>query len=175
MDNQKNCPDKSFKSIGFGGGCHWCTEAVFASLHGVVDIAQGFIAGQPPYDSFSEAVTIRYDPAHIPLGVLIDIHLRTHASGSNHSFREKYRSAIYVTGDVQRSEAEAALWLAARGFKTPRITKIIQLCDFKRSLPQFENYYATDPDRPFCKTYIDPKLAKLKRLYAGRVRGEADA
>ena len=52
---------------GFGGGCHWCTEAVFQSLRGIVRVRQGFIAADPPYDGFSEAVAVAWDPVRISL------------------------------------------------------------------------------------------------------------
>src|SRR3954451_12716902 len=85
----------TYNKIGFGGGCHWCTEAVFLSLKGVEQVEQGWIASQPPYDAFSEAVVVTYDPLVITLTDLITIHLHTHASTSNHSMRQKYRSAVY--------------------------------------------------------------------------------
>jgi len=66
--------------IGFGGGCHWCTEAVFQKLRGVASVEQGFIRSRPPYETFSEAVIVSFDAAQISLSVLTEIHLRTHAS-----------------------------------------------------------------------------------------------
>ncbi len=84
------------KRIGLGGGCFWCSEAVFQNLRGVAQVAQGFIYSHPPHDSLSEAVLVDFDPAQISLADLIEIHLRTHASTSQHSMRQKYRSAIYA-------------------------------------------------------------------------------
>ena len=155
------------KSIGFGGGCHWCTEAVFSVLRGVTRVDQGFIQSGPPHDSSSEAVIVSFDPKLINLSVLTDIHLRTHASGSNHSMRGKYRSAIYVDGAEQRAQAEQVLKQLAEGFETPRITAVLELIGFKASEARFQNYYKNDPERPFCKTYIDPKLARLRREFGG--------
>ncbi|RDX36878.1 peptide methionine sulfoxide reductase, partial [Kangiella sp. HD9-110m-PIT-SAG07] len=73
--------------IGFGGGCHWCTETVFASLIGVVEVEQGWIASDGDADSFSEAVIVTFDPQQIPLKDLVQIHLLTHSSSSDHKFR----------------------------------------------------------------------------------------
>jgi len=74
------------KKIGFGGGCHWCTEAYFQSLKGVEEVEQGWISAVTPNEAFSEAVIVHYDEHVIALNILISIHLHTHASTKNHSF-----------------------------------------------------------------------------------------
>jgi len=151
--------------IGFGGGCHWCTEAVFQALRGVRCVKQGFIRSVPPYDTFSEAVSITFNPAIIPLSVLMDIHLRTHASGSNHSMRGKYRSAIYVHNPEQGEQVRRVLKGLQEGFNTPRITRVLEFKAFKESEARFQNYYENGPERPFCTRYIDPKLTLLRQEY----------
>ena len=67
--------------IGFGGGCHWCTEAVFDSLLGVQQMQQGYVRSKPPAEAESEAVLVDFDSDAISLKLLIEIHLRTHSSG----------------------------------------------------------------------------------------------
>ena len=79
----------ALEKIGFGGGCHWCTEAYFQSLKGVEKVEQGWISSSAPDDAFSEAVIVYYNPAVIPLNILIAVHLHTHASTKNHSFLKK--------------------------------------------------------------------------------------
>jgi len=66
--------------IGLGGGCHWCTEAVFLSLRGVTSVKQGFIRSTSPNCSFSEAVIVQFDNAEISQEVLIEVHLRKHSA-----------------------------------------------------------------------------------------------
>lgn len=158
--------DTSVNIIGFGGGCHWCTEAVFQTLRGVKSVEQGFIKSDPPHDSWSEAVRINFDPEIIPLSVLVAIHLRTHSSQSNHTFRGKYRSAVYVVSQSQKTAVDAILKDEQMEFDTPLVTHVLPLKEFKSSPDVFKNYYKTDPERPFCKAYIDPKLTKLRRDYA---------
>ncbi|MEH6646662.1 peptide-methionine (S)-S-oxide reductase [Sulfitobacter sp.] len=153
--------------IGFGGGCHWCTEAVFSALRGLSRVSQGFITSDPPNDSYSEAVEIAFDPAVIPLEVLVGIHLRTHASTSNHKMRGKYRSAVYVCSQAQVDEFEAVLSRLALDFAAPLVTQVLPHHRFKISDPQFQNYRARNPEAPFCTRYIDPKLDLLRRQYAG--------
>ena len=138
---------------------------MFDSLRGVVRVEQGFIKSNAPHDSFSEAVIVTFDPEIVSLSVLTDIHLRTHASGSNHSMRGKYRSAVYVKGAAQHRAAQMVLKELSTSFETPRITQVLEHVAFKPSEARFQNYYKKGPDRPFCKTYIDPKLKRLREKY----------
>ena len=80
--------------IGFGGSCHWCTEAIFQSLRGVREVLQGCIATDG--DDFSEAVIVAFDENEIALNDLVAVHLATHSCTSEHSMRRKYRSVVYV-------------------------------------------------------------------------------
>jgi peptide-methionine (S)-S-oxide reductase len=157
-------------AIGFGGGCHWCTEAVFASLRGVTRVEQGYIRSAAPHHEFSEAVLIDFDKQVIPLATLIEIHLRTHASTSLHSMRNKYRSAVYVGSAPLADRCKSILNALQPEFRKPLITQVLELIEFQPSPEQYKGYYAADPTRPFCTTYIDPKLAMLRKQYASFVR-----
>ncbi len=156
--------------IGLGGGCHWCTEAVFQALHGVSMVEQGFIRSNPPYQSWSEAVMLTFDPAEIPLSTLIEIHLRTHASTSDHSKRGKYRSAVYIHDALSGLEVARILLRFRNRFGKPLVTQILPFQAFKLSDEKFRNYYQTGPKRPFCKAYIDPKLELLRTEFTEYLR-----
>jgi peptide-methionine (S)-S-oxide reductase len=161
--------------IGLGGGCHWCTEAVFQALAGVSNVEQGFIRSEPPEDNWSEAVIVTFDPVVLPMESLIEIHLRTHSSTSHHKMRGKYRSAVYVYDAGTGVKVGRILRNLQREFEDPLVTNVLSLAGFKSSDERFQNYYASDPDRPFCKTYIDPKLALLRKRYGGVLRDGAAA
>ena len=154
------------QKIGFGGGCHWCTEAVFQSLNGVNTVEQGWIASDGENSSFSEAVILNYNPESVNLKTLIEIHLLSHSSTANHSFRNKYRSAIYYLDKSQRAEVEKAFSKAKSILDKEPITKVLPLCDFRLNKEEFLNYYQKRQDAPFCQTYISPKLVMLRRRYA---------
>lgn len=158
------------RQIGFGGGCHWCTEAVFAALRGVSDLRQGFIRALPPDDAYSEAVMLIHDPQAIPFDTLIEVHLRTHASMSNHKLRGKYRSAIYVSTDAQRQQAIAALADLQPLFPEPLVTRVLPLAGFRASDPRFHDYARKNAGNQFCTRYIDPKLAEIRARYADYMR-----
>ncbi|MEO9968254.1 MAG: peptide-methionine (S)-S-oxide reductase [Hyphomonadaceae bacterium] len=147
--------------IGLGGGCHWCTEAVFQSLLGVQEVHSGWIASDGPNSAESEAVIVHFDPGQIALETLIEIHLLTHASASNHSMRVKYRSAIYVFSDDQSAHANQILATLSKRDDVQPITQILRYSAFRAISDAYENYYYAAPDRPFCVNMIEPKLKKL--------------
>jgi len=155
-----------------GGGCHWCTEAVFQSLLGVENVAQGFIASEGNNDSFSEAVIVDFDPKVISLETLIEIHLHTHKSTSAHSMRSKYRSAVYYFKENQQEEINQVLRRLQRFFKEPLVTKTLPFCNFKESEAMFQNYYYSNPNKPFCETHINPKLSLLLKQFSKVVNKE---
>ena len=160
----------SDQDIGFGGGCHWCTEAVFHQLSGVHYVKQGFIKSSPPDESWSEAVIVSFDEADISLSILIEIHLRTHASNSPHKMRGKYRSAIYVFQKTQHEETDKILTNLQTTEQLGLETRILDHIDFKSSNERYHNYYRNAPDKPFCKNYIDPKLKLLRSEYTDYIQ-----
>jgi len=151
--------------IGFGGGCHWCTEAIFQLLKGVYKVEQGYIKSDGYNDYYSEAVIVYYDPKIILLQDLISIHLHTHKSTINHSFRKKYRSAIYYFLVSEKESIGAILKKLQQDFKTPLITQVLAFKEFRSSRKELLNYYISGPEKPFCKLYIHPKIIMLKEKY----------
>lgn len=160
------------KKIGLGGGCHWCTEAVFQSLIGVHLVEQGWISSTNEHHSFSEAIIVHFDPATISLHTLVEIHLHTHHATSNHSMRKKYRSAIYVFDDDQEQNSVQILTDLQSQFKTPIITTVLPFVAFKGNESQFLDYYYTNPDKPFCQNYINPKLKLLLKRFSKVVNNQ---
>ncbi len=152
--------------IALGGGCHWCTEAVFQSLKGVTEVLQGYVASNEEHVGFSEAVIVHFNPEVLPLEVLIDVHLQTHKSTSNHSMRSKYRSAIYTYSKAQHQEAMCILQELQAQFALPVITKVMPFKAFKASRDALQNYYYSDPKKPFCERFITPKLNLLLERFS---------
>ncbi|MEO1720614.1 MAG: peptide-methionine (S)-S-oxide reductase [Pseudomonadota bacterium] len=157
---------RGFQTLALGGGCHWCTEAVVQSLRGVSVVAQGFAASEPPHHDFSEAVHVTFATSVISLDDLVAVHLATHASTSAHKMRGKYRSAVYTTSSVQAISVRKAIEAIAGETGAEFVTAIVPLTDFKPSDARFHDYYRTDPTRPFCETYIVPKLAMIRTRFA---------
>ncbi|WP_245583430.1 peptide-methionine (S)-S-oxide reductase [Salinimicrobium terrae] len=150
------------RKIGLGGGCHWCTEAVFQAVEGVIKVEQGYIASEAPADALSEAVIIHYLPKRVNLKRLLEVHLHTHNSTSNHSFRKKYRSAVYYFTSEDEKAAKEFLKELQKDFEEKLITRVLPFVEFKASRESIRNYYKKNPDASFCKRYIEPKLAVLE-------------
>jgi peptide-methionine (S)-S-oxide reductase len=149
--------------LGLGGGCHWCTEAVFQAVDGVDKVEQGYISSVAPFADRSEAIVIHFSE-QMNLEKLIDIHLQTHAATKEHSRRKEYRSAIYYFNEEMKSNIEAVMISLSRKRNETYVTKIIPFVSFEHSWENVQNYYKTRPDAPFCKRYIEPKLAVVKWL-----------
>lgn len=151
--------------IAVGGGCHWCTEAVFQSLKGVQLVEQGFVASTGKNSNFSEAVIVHFNPSKITLETIIETHLYTHKSTSAHSMRSKYRSAIYTYSEDQQFQATKLLEIFQKKFDKKLITQIFNFEAFKPSREEITNYYRKNPEKPFCTAYLKPKLDLLKKQF----------
>ncbi len=155
------------KRIGFGGGCHWCTEAVFESLRGVTRVAQGWLAPAHAATDLSEAVLIDFEPDLIGLSTLVAVHLHTHSCTSNHALRARYRSAVYALSSGQAEQATRAIaQLQRTDFQLPILTRVCRLGAFRGSDERYLHYGRRHAGQPFCERFIDPKLALLKARFA---------
>ena len=154
------------EKIGFGGGCHWCTEGVFQALRGVLQVDQGFIQSEAPSDAWAEGVIVTFDPSIIRLEILVEVHLRTHSASVTYSPEGRYRSAIYVFEPDQRGEAERTVARLAQPTTETARTLVLPFTGFRSSEARYQNYYRTDPNRPFCRRYIDPKLDYIRKNFS---------
>jgi len=159
----------TLKKIGFGGGCHWCTEAVFQTLKGVEKVAQGWIASEGEHDRFSEAVLVYFDEAKIDLASLTAIHLYTHSCASEHPLRKKYRSAVYTFSEAQATAVQAIIHQLQSEFDQPIITRALPFVAFKENDEQYQNYYLKNSDNQFCQTYIQPKFTLLMQRFSEQI------
>lgn len=148
------------QTLGVGGGCHWCTEAVFLVLDGVSKVEQGYIASEEPHCAYSEAVIVHYDPKRLRLADLIQVHLATHSSRSDHSLRWKYRSAVYFSDTGLKADIEEVLQDLQ-----PHVTQALFLKDFRPSEKRYHSYFYRFPDKPFTRCHIRPKLKLLSERF----------
>jgi len=154
--------NSKYRRIGLGGGCHWCTEAVFQSLKGVIKVEQGWIESVGVAQTFSEAVIVYYNPKEVSLSTLIKVHLQTHSSTSNHAMRKKYRSAIYYFSDQDQQRIHHIIDSLQSDFENKIVTKTYPFRAFKASPENFQNYFTKNPNKPFCQKYISPKIAAIE-------------
>lgn len=136
--------------IGFGGGCHWCTEAVFQSLIGVQQVEQGWIASSGAHTRFSEAVLVHYNKELIDLAALVAIHLYTHSSTAQHSMRDKYRSAVYTFDKGQEELVEKTITQMEIKLGSKIVTCSLPFDRFRKNEKKYLNYYQKHADNQFC-------------------------
>lgn len=112
---------------------------------------------------------MHFHPASVGIATLIEAHLHTHASTVSHSMRQKYRSAVYCFDAAQAARARAELAALQTQFDAPLATRVLAFATFEASAARYHNYYAKHAQRPFCQTYIEPKLSILKARLGGIV------
>ncbi|MDN3548667.1 peptide-methionine (S)-S-oxide reductase [Mucilaginibacter aquaedulcis] len=161
----------TLQKIGFGGSCHWCTEAIFLSIKGVLSVDQGWISPKNE-EAFSEAVIVEFDSRIVSLNALVGIHLHTHSCTSTHSMRSKYRSAVYLMDNAQELPVLNAIQEYQHDFKAPIITEVVMFGDFRINSQNYLNYYFKDPEKPFCENIVNPKLRELIARYGNLVDKE---
>ncbi|WP_295636886.1 peptide-methionine (S)-S-oxide reductase MsrA [Novosphingobium sp.] len=169
----------------FAGGCFWCTEAVFRMVDGVSQVESGYIGGSVPNPTYkavcsgstghAEAIRVTFDPAVVSLHDLLDMHFATHdATQLNRQGNDvgtQYRSAIFPLDDTQRAEAEAAIARAQADSTKPIVTTIEGPATWYPAEDYHKEYWDGEGQRnSYCMAVIPPKLAKLRKGYAARVK-----
>jgi peptide-methionine (S)-S-oxide reductase len=160
------------QKIGFGGSCHWCTEAIFRSLKGVNAVEQGWMSSDANNTAPSEAVIVNFDLSQINLQTLIAVHLHTHSCTSAHAMRSKYRSAIYTFDKIRQQQAEGILTDMQKEFTEPIITKVLPFGAFQLNQENYLDYYYKDPTKPFCQNIVSPRLKILMEKFSNHIEPE---
>ena len=109
---------------------------------------------------------MHFNTEAISLKTLIDIHLNTHRSASDHIMRSKYRSAIYVFSEEQKNESKTIIRSFQQDFENNLVTEVLKFREFKPSREQITNYYYKNPTKPFCERFIEPKLNILLQKFS---------
>jgi len=176
---------QNIQTATFGGGCFWCTEAIFDRLEGVTQVRSGYAGGKvknPAYrevcsgnTGHAEVVQVDYDPNIINYSDLIRIHLTTHdpttlnQQGADRG--TQYRSIILVNNDQEREIAEQIIKeVQGEAYEDPIVTEVKPFTSFYEAEPEHQNFYNRQPQYGYCQAVIDPKLAKFKMLYAEKIK-----
>jgi len=167
------------------GGCFWCTEAVYQTLEGVEAVESGYIGGtrdNPTYEEVcsgqtghAEAIRITFDPAVISYADLLDVFFATHdpttLNRQGNDVGTQYRSAIFPHDEDQAAEARAALVRAQADFEQPIVTTIEPMATWWPAEDYHQDYWERVGTRnPYCMAVIPPKLQKLRKGFAERLR-----
>ncbi len=167
------------------GGCFWCTEAVFQSLTGVSGVESGYIGGKianPTYrqvcgggTGHAEAIRVTFDSEQISYADLLDIFFATHdptqLNRQGNDVGTQYRSAIFPDGAEQEAEARAAIPRNQPDWPHPIVTTIEPMAIWYPAEDYHQEYWTGEGQRnPYCLAVIPPKLAKLRKGYAERLK-----
>ncbi len=171
----------------FGGGCFWCTEAIFQQLAGVSKVESGYSGGlsaNPSYDAVcsgstghAEVVQVTFDPAKISYADLLRIHLSTHnPTTPNRQGADKgtqYRSIVLTHDSEQEAILRQVIEEMAPAFDDPIVTEVKPFEMFYPAEAHHQDYYASNPEKPYCGAVISPKLQKARQLFKDKLREQA--
>jgi peptide-methionine (S)-S-oxide reductase len=172
----------SLQTIYLGGGCFWCTEAVFVQVRGVVDVESGYSNGhlpEPTYEQVctgnsghNEVVKLVYDPAVIStrevLEVFFVIHDPTSLNRQGADTGTQYRSGIYFTTPEQQTVAQEVMAeMAASGvYSRPLVTEVLPVHNYAAAEPYHQDFFARNPTQGYCMAVAAPKVAKFRKTFA---------
>ena len=178
--------NKNLETATLANGCFWCTEAVFQQLKGVEKVSSGYSGGHvknPTYEQVcnkdtghAEALEIKYDPSVISFDELLEVFWKTHdpttLNRQGNDVGPQYRSVIFYHNESQKEKAEKyKLALNESGvFDKPIVTTIEPLTVFYPAEDNHSNYYKTHPSQSYCHFVIKPKVDKLHKLFADKLK-----
>ncbi len=174
------------KKATFGGGCFWCTEAIFQQMKGVVHVESGYSGGtmmNPTYrevcsgrTGHAEVIQVTYDPTEITYGDLIRVHLGTHNPTTlNQQGADKgtqYRSVIFYRNDEEKAIAGSLLEELGGLLDKPVVTELRPFEAFHPAESQHQDYYQRNLGKPYCEAVIEPKLERFRDTFARLARKE---
>jgi peptide-methionine (S)-S-oxide reductase len=168
------------------GGCFWCLEAVFENLQGVTRVESGYMGGPTPNPTYrdvcsgttghAEVVQVTFDPAVVSYADLLDVFFTTHdpttLNRQGNDVGTQYRSAIFYHSPDQKEVAEAKIAeLTAAGlFDRPIVTEVTAAGPFYKAEEYHQGYFRAHPEQGYCQFVVAPKVAKLRKHFAARLK-----
>lgn len=168
-----------------GGGCFWCTEAVFKEIKGVEKVVSGYsggsVPGTPTYrevcsglTGHAEVVQISFNPEIISFEDLLIVFMTTHdpttLNRQGADSGTQYRSVIFYHDENQKQIAEKVLNEVGNHFDNPIVTELSPLEKFHPAEDYHQNYYENNHSQGYCTAVISPKLAKLRKMHASKLK-----
>ncbi len=171
-----------------GGGCFWCLEAVFDEVRGVESVTSGYAGGTVPNPSYrlvctgttghAEVVQITFDPAVISYRDILDIYFSIHdpttLNRQGADVGTQYRSVVFYHNDEQkRIVTDVIKELAASGtYDDPIVTQVVPFEVFYEAEDYHQEYFQNNPNQPYCRVVISPKVAKFQKHFADMLKVE---
>ena len=168
-----------------GGGCFWCTEAIFKEIRGVQKVVPGYTGGDAPgkptyrevcsgLTGHAEVIQVEFDPQQVSYETLVTIFMTTHdpttLNRQGADVGTQYRSAIFYHSEMQKETAEDVLKKLAAYFDNPIVTEITEAPVFYAAEDYHHDYYNQNKEQGYCSAVISPKLKKFRALYAEYIK-----
>ncbi len=171
-------------SIVLGGGCFWCTEAVYQELRGVLKVESGYAGGSvkdPTYREIctgltghAEVIKITFDPSAVNLedilAVFFTVHDPTTLNRQGNDVGTQYRSVIFYASEAEKAAAEKMKNAAQTAWDDPIVTEISPLPTFYRAEDYHQNYWRDNPNQGYCSFIITPKVSKFRKQWADKLK-----
>jgi peptide-methionine (S)-S-oxide reductase len=171
-------PGHEFATL--GGGCFWCTEAVYMDIRGVVDVESGYSGGTSPNPSYNavcsgttghaEVVRIEFDPKIISyrqiLEIFFTIHDPTTLNRQGNDVGTQYRSVIYFHSAEQEETAKEVLTEVAQAWPSKVVTQLESAPAYFRAEDYHQEYFPNNPNQGYCAAVVGPKVAKFRKTWA---------
>lgn len=170
----------------FGGGCFWCTEAVFSDLRGVVSVMPGYAGGTVPNPTYeqvcsgrtghAEVIRVEFDPSQISYKDLLNVFFATHnpttLNRQGPDVGTEYRSVIFYTTEEQAALARQYIEELGKAgtFDAPLVTEVQSLNNFFEAESYHRDFYNKNAGQAYCQVVISPKVAKFRAQYAHLLR-----
>ena len=177
---------KRLELVTLGGGCFWCTEAVFSLIRGVEKVEPGYSGGSKPnptYEEVSSGTTgyvevaqLTFDPSAISFKEILEIFFATHdpttLNRQGPDVGTQYRSVIFYHTEEQKAIAEQMIreLEETRTYSAPIVTKVEPLRNFYKAETYHKDYYKQHPNAPYCQAIISPKIQKLQNKYITKLK-----
>lgn len=165
-----------------GGGCFWCTEAIFQRLKGVISVKSGYAGGEIPNPSYDEvcegntghveAIEIEFNPQEIELGTILEVFLHTHnptiRNQQGNDIGTQYQSTVFYFDEKQKEIVKKVIdKITKEGiYSKPIITDVKPYINFYEAEKYHQNYYNRNESAPYCSFIIAPKIQKLLKEYS---------
>lgn len=168
------------------GGCFWCLEPVFSQLKGVNAVVSGYIGGhvdQPNYKQVctgetghAEAIQVSFDPQQISYAALLEIFFLSHdpttPNRQGNDIGTQYRSAVFYQDEAQKDTVNALLenYRRENTFGAAPVTQVLAAVEFFPAEDYHQQYFAKNPEQPYCLAVAAPKVAKIQAKYAELIK-----
>ena len=184
--NTSSEKENNFEKATLGGGCFWCTEAVYKELNGVIEVQPGYSGGHvknPAYrevcngtTGHAEVVQITYDPQIVSFSEILEVFFMTHnpttLNRQGNDVGTQYRSAIFYHSEEQKQTAEKVIRLfeEEKVYDDPIVTEVTAFDAFYKAEDYHKNYFEKNKNQPYCQFVVAPKVEKFRKIFKEKAK-----